>query len=157
KAYPILAIPKKNTIKFSPAKIKANPLSKLEYERIQWEGIKKEKESKKDKKEVESKIIPNQTHHIATNKNRKYIKEFENIAKKYDLNLDGDWNKVNMQHQGRHPNEYHDYVLSEMKNIDKIAKGDKNKFLKEFEKLKREIKDNPDMLRKAYWKKKGQR
>lgn len=53
KAYPILAIPKKNTIKFSPAKIKANPLSKIEYERIQWEGIKKEKESKKDKKEVE--------------------------------------------------------------------------------------------------------
>lgn len=39
KAYPILAIPKKNTIKFSPAKLKANPLSKLEYERIQWEGV----------------------------------------------------------------------------------------------------------------------
>ena len=42
KAYPILAIPKKNTIKFSPMKLKANPLDKIEYERIQWEGIKKE-------------------------------------------------------------------------------------------------------------------
>ena len=41
KAYPILAIPKKNTIKFSPMKLKANPLDKIEYERIQWEGIKK--------------------------------------------------------------------------------------------------------------------
>ena len=49
KAYPILAIPKKNTIKFSPMKLKANPLSKLEYERIQWEGIKKEEESKENK------------------------------------------------------------------------------------------------------------
>ena len=53
KGYPIFAIPKKNTIKFSLAKLKANPLSKIEYERIQWEGIKKEEESKKDKKEVE--------------------------------------------------------------------------------------------------------
>ena len=52
KAYPILAIPKKNTIKFSPMKLKANPLDKIEYERIQWEGIKKEEESKKDKKEA---------------------------------------------------------------------------------------------------------
>ena len=39
KAYPILAIPKKNTIKFSLAKIKANPLSKIEYKRMQWEGV----------------------------------------------------------------------------------------------------------------------
>ncbi|WP_416831167.1 tlde1 domain-containing protein, partial [Helicobacter ganmani] len=44
--------PKKNTIKFSPMKLKANPLDKIEYERIQWEGIKKEEESKKDKKEA---------------------------------------------------------------------------------------------------------
>ena len=39
KGYPIFAIPKKNAIKFSLAKIKANPLSKLEYEKIQWEGV----------------------------------------------------------------------------------------------------------------------
>ena len=36
KGYPILAIPKKNTIQFSLAKIKANPLSKMEKQIIDY-------------------------------------------------------------------------------------------------------------------------
>ncbi len=39
KGYPIFAIPKKNKIKFALAKIQANPLAKIEYDRIRWEGI----------------------------------------------------------------------------------------------------------------------
>ncbi|MFG5093949.1 hypothetical protein [Campylobacter lari] len=39
-----------------------------------------------------------------------------------------------------------------MSKIDKIARGDKNKFLKEFEKLKEEIKNNPALLNKEYYK-----
>ncbi|ENT1988961.1 AHH domain-containing protein [Campylobacter coli] len=27
------------------------------------------------------------------------------------MELDGDWNKVKMPHRGRHPNEYHEYIL----------------------------------------------
>ncbi|EPR5310936.1 hypothetical protein ACU6LA_001847 [Campylobacter jejuni] len=38
KGYPIFAIPKKNKIKFALAKIQANPLAKIEYDRIRWEG-----------------------------------------------------------------------------------------------------------------------
>ena len=65
KAYPILAIPKKNTIKFSPMKLKANPLDKIEYERIQWEGIKKEEEKKVESKSVSS--VVNQEQELPPN------------------------------------------------------------------------------------------
>ncbi|WP_409975646.1 imm11 family protein [Campylobacter jejuni] len=49
-------------------------------------------------------------------------------------------------------NEYHEYILEKMSKIDKIARGDKNKFLKEFEKLKEEVKNNPAILHKDYYK-----
>ncbi|TLD79328.1 hypothetical protein LS70_009870, partial [Helicobacter sp. MIT 11-5569] len=39
KGYPILVIPKKNKIKFSPLKLPSNPSPKIEYQREQWEGI----------------------------------------------------------------------------------------------------------------------
>ena len=68
------------------------------------------------------------------------------------MNLDGDWNKASMHHQGRHPYAYHEYVLENMKNIDRIAAGDKSIFLEKFEELKRTIIDNEDMLYKNYWK-----
>ncbi|MCR8713029.1 AHH domain-containing protein, partial [Campylobacter sp. W0066.1] len=100
----------------------------------------------------DNKQSPIQTHHIATDKNKKFTKEFRKITKKYNLELDGDWNKVKMPHRGRHPNEYHEYILEKMSKIDKIARGDKNKFLKEFEKLKEEIKNNPALLNKEYYK-----
>nr|WP_251832034.1 AHH domain-containing protein [Campylobacter jejuni] len=74
-----------------------------------------------------------QTHHIATDKIK--ITKFQN-----KIFNNGDWNKVKMPHRGRHPNEYHEYILEKMSKIDKIARGDKDKFLKEFEKLKEEVK-----------------
>ncbi|EPN7123236.1 AHH domain-containing protein, partial [Campylobacter jejuni] len=95
---------------------------------------------------------PIQTHHIATDKSKKYTPKFQEILNSYDLKLNGDWNKVKMPHRGRHPNEYHEYILEKMSKIDKIARGDKDKFLKEFEKLKEEIKNNPAILRKEYYK-----
>ncbi|ECK2671482.1 hypothetical protein FQW86_09720, partial [Campylobacter jejuni] len=49
-------------------------------------------------------------------------------------------------HRGRHPNEYHEYILEKMKKIDKIARGDKNKFLKEFEKLNTIRRENNEIL-----------
>lgn len=141
KGYPILAIPKKNKIKFALAKIQANPLAKIKWDKIRWEGI-----------GDDNKQSPIQTHHIATDKNKRFTKEFQKITKKYGLELDGDWNKVKIPHRGRHPNEYHEYILEKMSKIDKIARGDKNKFLKEFEKLKEEIKNNPALLNKKYYK-----
>ncbi|EKQ5486803.1 hypothetical protein P5Y50_001222 [Campylobacter jejuni] len=49
-------------------------------------------------------------------------------------------------------NEYHEYILEKMSKIDKIARGDKDKFIKEFEKLKEEVKNNPAILHKDYYK-----
>ena len=65
----------------------------------------------------------NQMHHFATDKNKKYTQAFQDITDKYGLNLDDDWNKALLPHQGRHPNAYHDFILDEMKNIDNIATG----------------------------------
>lgn len=69
--------------------------------------------------EVAEKAIkskPNQVHHFATNKSKKYTKRFEKIANKYKLDLDDSWNKELMPHQGRHPYAYHDYIKDYWKN-----------------------------------------
>ena len=87
------------------------------------------------------------------NKSKKYTPQFEKITKKYNLDLDGDWNKMSLPHQGRHPYAYHDYVLDSMKKYDSIAKGDQKKFLSLYEQTKTEIANNPEMLYKNYWKK----
>jgi hypothetical protein len=96
---------------------------------------------------------PNQVHHFASNKSKKYTSQFESITKKYGLDLDGDWNKQSMPHQGRHPYAYHDYVLDNMQKFDRIANGDKTKFLKLYDQMKQKIINNPEMLYKDYWKK----
>ena len=96
---------------------------------------------------------PNQVHHFATNKSKKYTSQFESITKKYGLDLDSDWNKELMPHQGRHPYAYHDYVLDNMQKFDRIANGDKTKFLKLYDQMKQKIINNPDMLYKDYWNK----
>ena len=56
-----------------------------------------------------------------------------------------------MPHQGRHPYAYHEYVLKKMKEIDVIAQGDVEMFKALYEGVKQEIKNNPEMLYKAYW------
>jgi len=99
------------------------------------------------------KTKPNQVHHYASDKNSTYTSQFNDIAKKYDLDLDDAWNKGSLPHQGRHPNAYHDFILDEMKNIDNVAKGDKDIFLDLYENdIKSIVRDNPDMLYSAYWK-----
>ena len=96
---------------------------------------------------------PNQVHHYATDKNKTYTQAFKDITDKYGLDLDADWNKDLLPHQGRHPNAYHDFVLDEMRNIDNIANGNKDIFLDLYEsEIKSIIRDNPDMLYSNYWK-----
>ena len=95
---------------------------------------------------------PNQVHHYATNKSKTYTSQLEEISNKYSLDLDDALNKDLLPHQGRHPNAYHEYVLDSMKQFDEIAQGDKDIFLKLFDNLKNNVKSNPDMLYKDYWK-----
>jgi hypothetical protein len=97
--------------------------------------------------------LPTQTHHFATDKNAKYTLEMQDIAAKYDLDLNGDWNKAAMPHQGRHPNAYHEWVLDNMKMIDKMPGMNQQNFIKYFNlKIKQPVLNNPQMLRKNYWK-----
>ena len=95
---------------------------------------------------------PLQVHHVASDKNSQFSQQFDSITSKYGLGLDDSWNKVLMQHQGRHPNEYHNYILSKLQDYDNLANGNKDKFLKLFESLKSEVANNPEMLQKDYWK-----
>lgn len=103
-------------------------------------------------KESGSVTKPNQVHHYATNKSKTYTPQLEEIANRYELDLDDAWNKDLLPHQGRHPNAYHEYVLDSMKQFDNIAQGDKDIFLKLFDNLKNNVKSKPDMLYKDYWK-----
>ena len=71
------------------------------------------------------------------------------IAKKYKLDLDGAWNKVDIPHRGRHTKKYHQFVYKAMKKADEIAKGDQKKFLQEFNKrVRNPVLKNPAILRK---------
>ena len=66
--------------------------------------------------------------------------------------MDEPWNKEFLQHQGRHPYDYHEFVLGEMSELDNIANGNKEVFLDLFEEnVKSVIRENPDMLYKNYW------
>ena len=95
---------------------------------------------------------PLQEHHYLTNKSKRYTMKFKEITDKYDLDLDGSWNKELLPHQGRHPYEYHDYMLKNVKSIDKLANGDKKIFLELFENVKQEIRNNTEMLYKNFWR-----
>jgi len=95
---------------------------------------------------------PIQKHHFATNKNTKYTPKMKNIVKKYDLDLDGEWNLERLPHQGRHPNEYHKFVYQQMEIIDMMPDMNQRRFINQFEKrVKVPIRNNPDMLNKKFW------
>ena len=100
---------------------------------------------------VHNKCPKKEVHHFISNINKKFTPRFEKIVKKYGLDLDGWWNKAHMKHRGRHATEYHEYILGKLEYIDGIAKGDTEKFLREFDNVKRYVKHNPDMLYKKYW------
>ncbi|HDZ5125991.1 TPA: hypothetical protein RTH33_001676 [Campylobacter jejuni] len=53
KGYPIFAIPKKNKIKFSLAKIQARPLAKIKYNKIRWQGIGDKKNKNNRAKQIQ--------------------------------------------------------------------------------------------------------
>lgn len=57
------------------------------------------------------------------------------------------------RHLGRHPNEYHNFILQTMYQIDYEAAGDTSKFLELFDLyIKQTIINNPELLRKSGWR-----
>lgn len=98
---------------------------------------------------------PLQNHHYATNKNTKYTPKMEEVVKKYDLDLNGEWNIEKLPHQGRHPNEYHKFVYQQIKKIDMMPDMNQRRFINQFEqRVKVPIRNNPDMLYKKFWQQK---
>jgi hypothetical protein len=101
---------------------------------------------------------PTEIHHFLTNKRTsegRYIgisEKFNNISQKYELELDGEWNKAEVPfHRGTHAREYHSFMLKEVENIDNLAQGDKDKFLELFSSLKNQIIRNPELLYVKGW------
>lgn len=96
---------------------------------------------------------PMQVHHFATNKSRTYTDQMKEITDKYDLSLDGDWNKKLLPHQGRHARQYHEFILGKLREIDSIAEGDKDKFLELYEEMVvRVVSKTPAMMYSDYYK-----
>lgn len=96
---------------------------------------------------------PQQIHHFATNKNKIYTPQMEQIVDEYGLNLNESWNRELLPHSGRHPNIYHEFVLDGMKNASIKANGNKDLFLQLFElNVKQPIRSNPNMLYKNWWR-----
>lgn len=58
----------------------------------------------------------------------------EKIAKRYGLDLDDDWNRMSLPHNGKHPATYHKFVLEEMRANSKIAGNSQAKFLAAYNK-----------------------
>ena len=101
---------------------------------------------------LDATLLPSQIHHYSTNKHSTYTAKMERIVKLYGLKLDEEWNKEALPHQGRHPEEYHAWVLAQLQEISRISKGDTEKFISLFEKrVKNVVKSHPDMLRKHFW------
>ena len=99
-----------------------------------------------------SKPKGHQEHHYATDKSSTYTDDLNNIAKEYDLDLNGDWNKDLLPHGGRHPDKYHKFVQRGMKRARDEAGRDKQKFLKLYDKyVKQPVRDNPDLMYKKGW------
>jgi len=79
---------------------------------------------------------PTQKHHVLSNKNKIYTPQFEKITNNYGLKLNNDWNIITVtDHLGRHTNNYHDFVLGQLQQIDNYANGDLEKFQIAFKEL----------------------
>jgi len=96
--------------------------------------------------------LPWQMHHFATNKSSRWTNQMAEIAEKYGLDLDEAWNKGLLPQRGRHPDAYHEWVLEQMRDIDKRAQGNVDLFLDLYEQeVKQVVCENPAMLRKWWW------
>ncbi|MFW9928716.1 MAG: AHH domain-containing protein [Candidatus Thorarchaeota archaeon] len=98
------------------------------------------------------KNYPLQKHHFATNKHKIFSPQMKSIAQQFGLSLEEPWNTQIMPHLGRHPHDYHEFVLFSMQKAAKEAKGNTQVFLQLFDKyVKTPIMNNPELLNKVGW------
>lgn len=114
-------------------------------------GVDKLAEGAKDAEKV-TQGLKQSTHHILTNKNDKWTYGFNKIVEKYNLDLEGDWNKIEIPQNGRHPDAYHEAINNELVIIDREAGGDTSKFMDLFnQRIKTPLQENPEMIFKEYY------
>jgi len=58
----------------------------------------------------------------------------EELASHYGLDLNDAWNVELLPHKGRHPNEYHDWILNRMREIEMTPGMNRERFIQEFNK-----------------------
>jgi len=77
------------------------------------------------------------THHMVPFGNNRWTPIYKNIVDKYELDLDGAWNKIDAYQNGRHTDSYHLWVLDQLIYADELAEGNTQKFLEYFDQLVR--------------------
>ncbi|MEQ1607092.1 MAG: RHS repeat-associated core domain-containing protein [Pyrinomonadaceae bacterium] len=96
--------------------------------------------------------LPSQNHHFATIRNQRFTPEMAEIANDFGLSLKGSWNTQTLPHLGRHPNAYHEFVLTGMQNARNGANGSQAEFIRLFDLYVRQpVIQNPQLLRRAGW------
>ncbi|MEP7763041.1 AHH domain-containing protein [Sanguibacter sp. 25GB23B1] len=102
--------------------------------------------------------LPIEKHHMAT-RFALYGQTFQDILDDYNLNLDvvdeaGVWNLVPMAHRGRHPKEYHDWVMTNFENAAiQAGAGNTQAFIDLFTTwVVDTVKADPTIVRLSYWK-----
>jgi len=77
----------------------------------------------------------------------------EELASHYGLDLNDAWNVELLPHKGRHPNEYHDWILNRMREIEMTPGMNRERFIQEFnKKIKKPVINMPEMLYKRFWR-----
>ena len=106
---------------------------------------------KKGKKWKKLSSLDVQEHHILSNKHGKWTGRYQKILDKYELSVNGDFNKIDLHQAGPHPETYHREVFRRLTEIDELAKGDKNKFKELFkEHIYKYVEKNPEIIHHNY-------
>jgi len=96
-----------------------------------------------------ARVKPIESHHIMTSKGV-YGMRNKRLLDRIGLDIDGDWNRVDMHHRGRHNPKYHIEVrgiVSEIVNIPNISAEEKRaRVIRQFDGLKPFLVANPDYL-----------
>ncbi|WP_291131276.1 AHH domain-containing protein [Flavobacterium sp. UBA7682] len=93
--------------------------------------------------------LPLQKHHLLT-KYGAWGKTFNKVLKRYGLDVKKSFNIVKVHHKGMHPDSYHQEMYKRLLKIDEKANGDKEVFLKEFEKeITKYVQENQEILHKT--------
>lgn len=112
--------------------------------------------------------LPIEVHHVASNKAghdkaglNSWTEAAQEIAEKFKLDLDGDWNKIELPHRGRHSSWYHSYVIGTMQAIEVMVANENLRSqaeeIRRFQELFSEmvvesLRHEPEALRAAYYK-----